>query len=216
MGLTNKLNKLVKLMAQINGPGDTLWTHSVWRIVGTPHQIFMSSPRCTLLNAETVCGKDFSGYPVLFSDYPTSANFSAQLTQTLGTSAAIAQQVALPRGAACTGPAVKTLVDTLRFQFSIFCSREVQIAIDAGCKPTAKNPKGPLLCADSCSKAIDSLETFLSTESACPKVAPGNTRASLVSSFKDYCTKADISLKDNNGFCTIGAPLETQQCGIFN
>ena len=78
---------------------------------------------CTSLEASSVCGAPYAGFPVLFANL-TSFNdlfFSLVLDP-----ASVASQLG------CTAPSAQTLAQSLRYQASMFCSLYVNAAIARG------------------------------------------------------------------------------------
>ncbi|KAI8914352.1 hypothetical protein EDD86DRAFT_186916 [Gorgonomyces haynaldii] len=174
--------------------------------------------QCLTLDKSTDCGGDYEDYPVSLTSYPTIANFSAQLKSLVGDLNQVSTSLSVG-GAKCNGPNIRTAVNGLRFQESIFCSIEVNSAIASGCKVPANRPaKGPLLCPASCNAAVQSLKTLFADPTACPVNSAVNARAQLIARFQSYCDSALALMPSNfaNGSpnaCTNGAVTETSLCG---
>ncbi|KAJ3061149.1 hypothetical protein HK102_009220 [Quaeritorhiza haematococci] len=172
---------------------------------------------CTILDANTPCGRNWDGYPILSSVFPTVADFSNFVQTRFIDDAAVTAAFRDQQG--CSGANLPNLVALRRYHVGFWCARIVDDAIREGCQfvPTIP-PQGPILCQEPCAQVMTSLKAIVENPDVCP--ATGNqtiaeARSGLVSTFQSYCDAWGPRIAQNGGLCTNGTANEEGSCGKF-
>ncbi|KAI8826033.1 uncharacterized protein EV422DRAFT_515064 [Fimicolochytrium jonesii] len=186
---------------------------------------------CLYLDADSICGPAFVGYPVpKTSGIDSVAALNAAILGYTGDGLAKKISTA-PQNFACSGDLnlLNGAVQHNRYQISVWCSGLVaQTLLSGKCKPTAAAPTGidpTVLCAERCNKAFMTMNGVFTNTSVCQTVLPVNLKerrddllgglfTAFTSSIPNYCTFA--SSKDQST-CFKGVPRETSNnCGYFS
>ncbi|KNC96175.1 uncharacterized protein SPPG_08330 [Spizellomyces punctatus DAOM BR117] len=183
-----------------------------WGFASLP--LVSAQQKCFPLEANTLCGSDFIGYPVQMP----SSQFDTALQAMAANSQALARSLQTDSG--CTAAGNKTLaaVDTLRYQISMWCAGAVIDAIEvAKCQPTAtaQRSKDPtILCSEQCNLAVSTMSNLLNNPDVCPPPTNANltkSRSDRISLFSNYCST--VGKKDQSK-CIIGVATEAKSCGF--
>ncbi|KAJ3400095.1 hypothetical protein HDU80_007302 [Chytriomyces hyalinus] len=169
---------------------------------------------CFLLDAASVCGPQFEGFPVhVLHSGLSDMNGLAQLSKQMQTQSSYTD---LEHGCKA-GSALDERMASLRHQTLLACSRLVFDAINAGCAPSSPRwqvtSHGPLPCPNECSVAVESYAELMQDDSVCPKVSA--VTAARIEAKRDACRQHQQALeKYNYGSCLVALPSEANTCGF--
>ncbi|OAJ37675.1 hypothetical protein BDEG_21672 [Batrachochytrium dendrobatidis JEL423] len=188
------------------------WFITVGRLV-----IAQTTPQCVALDSSTPCGLDYTGYPVLQSQFASVAAFTAAVQSNIADLNQVADSFVNNYG--CTTGPIRPALEVMRYQVSIQCSMAINDAIVAGCSVSSNRPpKGPLLCTQFCSMAGTTVQQVFQNTTACS--APGSNaiaqaRTNLLTQYSNYCTFSSNAIAAGAP-CTGGAQAERDLCGWRN
>ncbi len=177
-----------------------------------------NTPQVTCLNldASSICGKDYIGFPVIGDRYTDVSDFNQKMKESFYNPEKVAQDFEFIFG--CPSRTAQSSIPSLRYVMSFWCSNEVEMAIRAGCPVTSTvAPKGPVLCASTCQTAYTSTATILQNRNVCTDQSTDkvNNRTFVLNTMNYYCQmgKTSISTNGPNKYCTQGTTTEVQYCG---
>ena len=138
--------------------------------------------RCIQLPASTPCGSNFQNYPIFdinleqLNDYVTNQVMDLNnVANALGTNGYCTQ--------------VSSLVNSLRYQITLYCASRVNIAIQAGCLSPGNSTTTPV-CEKECNIAKDSFVNIIKNGTACPN---GQALGGVAQAQSDVCSQAKLS-----------------------
>ena len=187
-----------------------------WTLISTLNAQSQGASACFTLDANSVCGKEFAGFPILSSKFANQTEFNQKMTDSFLNVDNVANDFNSLFG--CPTDKIKPEITSFRFQLSYWCSSEVYEAANEGkCAINSTSaPKGPLLCQPQCLMAIETLQRVFKDETICPQSPSANAnRTSLLSTMLTFCDTANNAKSSNgpNQFCSIGTLAEAQFCG---
>ncbi|KAI8616237.1 hypothetical protein BC830DRAFT_1118858 [Chytriomyces sp. MP71] len=175
-----------------------------------------SSPACFTLDATSICGPLFAGFPV---NAVTSFLSNAQAIADVITQTYTASTYTDADHGCMSGDALNTRITSLRYQTALLCSRLVFDAVvsgGVGCQATGQMaalfPRGPLMCPTECSVAVDTYSSLVNDPKACMPTASNLARINAKSS---SCVAQQQALIDA-GYttCVVALPSEAPLCGF--
>jgi hypothetical protein len=175
-------------------------------------------PECIILNANSICGREYNGFPVLQSTFSSQESVDSFIELNVISQSNVEKAFTTSYG--CTdGASLSTAIASRRFHTSFQCSSIVDDAINKGCTfDTSKYPaSGPVLCDEECETAVSSLEAIFNSQSSCPATTSGpvqRSRDNLVSRYSTYCASASQVASAQQGLCVTGARVDITHCGF--
>ena len=100
-------------------------------------------------------------------------------------------------------PLASTLVDSLRYQITMYCSSRVNVALEASCNSSI--PSAPF-CLKECEDARISFVNIIKNGTACPN---GQALSSVAQAHQSICDQAKL----NTAKCIL-TDSEVSKCGI--
>lgn len=174
-----------------------------------------TTANCIYLDASTPCGSQFSGMPILSQYFPTVADFTSSISNFIGEPDHVADSFV--RYSGCNPTLVRDeIINTLRYQTSVWCSSVTHDAIVAGCRPQAAASNPYMLCSTECHIASTTLNNVLGNENICPRSSADEeqlNRVVTLDKIRGFCELAQNSSTAST--CFSGLSLESQFCGNF-